>query len=650
MISMIHVLLVIMLLVSVMLFSIIRKNIEKSLHDNSSSIISTTITAIRIANLKNQCYVMIILTMILSSLIYLSTRVTYMLNEFVAMNEVSTEFNFIKCLVAWAFIEVACSLIQALDQKVRSGIKYKIRSTIELIMLKKNAELNLDKAKIASHEVTLNAITSGANACGDFVGALFNVIKSFVNACMSTIAIFQMIGIESSILILYMPIIMLIGLYIQTTEYKQNKKLRKENGHIGSLTSDMMKRSFQNRINEIHDDVINIHTLLSREQNSQRMYRENNRIRYAFLESFMIICNLGFLIWCIKMTKLNTGEIVATLTAIVRTTWGMWNMFHSVSAVQFPMAQYGNLEEWLTFYKKEESIADQSINSATTILENVSYLSNVIDTDIPFGDGHQTKIIIMRGKSGSGKSTFCVNLLVYCARNVLYAGGNTLNKIFMTQTPIIIKSKEQTVYQWFTDEIKENFCCDMIRNIICIKANILGLSSIVNSETLDKAFKAPSPGEAKRCEFLKRFMYVFYLIEIGQKNFNGYISILDEAVAGVDGENRNSMFTMINDLRQLGILIILIEHHEIPFNIIPENDCIYLGVKSEEKVAEETIIEPKQESGILAKCYEPFSLTEITKDDKHKNKKNTYLEVGVFVINETNQMVGSLCEPNDACL
>ena len=87
-------------------------------------------------------------------------------------------------------------------------------------------------------------------------------------------------------------------------------------------------------------------------------------------------------------------------------------------------------------------------------------------------------------------------------------------------------------------------------------AGRLGISNVVNKNTLSAPFSNPSGGEKKRIIFLK---YVFPILTGASKVM---IAFLDEVSAGLDADSFDKVRVIIEQIKVMGVKVVSIDHHE----------------------------------------------------------------------------------------
>jgi Fe-S cluster assembly ATPase SufC len=84
----------------------------------------------------------------------------------------------------------------------------------------------------------------------------------------------------------------------------------------------------------------------------------------------------------------------------------------------------------------------------------------------------------------------------------------------------------------------------------------LGISNVINGDTLKKSFSKPSGGEKKRIIFLKHMLPIL----MGESKV--MIAFLDEVSAGLDVDSFAKVRAIIEEVKGKGVKVVSIDHHE----------------------------------------------------------------------------------------
>ena len=215
--------------------------------------------------------------------------------------------------------------------------------------------------------------------------------------------------------------------------------------------------------------------------------------------------------------------------------WNSWYLFLTVKSLVVSTAPWAQFGEFMNNSKPHP-----------TNLPEPKYAVDMMNI---FENPYISEVVLF-GLSGCGKTTFMKNIISeICEKFML---GFILYIDQFACLPL-----GQQIYEYFVsafpnpNNLPENFEDNLLK-----LANQLGISNVVNKNTLHKSFSNPSGGEKKRIIFLK---YVFPILMGDSKVM---IAFLDEVSAGLDADSFAKVRIIIEEIKVMGVKVVSIDHYE----------------------------------------------------------------------------------------
>lgn len=573
-----------------------------------TGIISVSLEAIREAGLWPNLCLILLLQLLGAYFSYLRSWTSLQQMQYAEANMVDLLQRFIMYAALFSGLEFVTSCIGGI---IKRRTLVKLKSVVRkrgYILLETN-DLYKTVFELEPPQI-VTAITTGANA----VNSLVNCCLSLVKSLMTVFAVITTINAEVKIPIYgtYIGIsaIFIMGILVQVSNYIARKENNKKTNHIDTLKKDVVGTIVQDRFNGDCESATK----------SLSMYSDMR----GFLDLELDIAT------SIKMTALECGIVITILYSTLNVTdtiiaekgspmqaiviggliasasWRMWGVFSSVTAAQNSMAQFASMQQVLEEYVPEGTYIPRYFRGMDIIIEAVSQEKYTIKVPL--------KVIIqLHGPSGCGKTVGMKILSIQLKR---YYPDVIIR--YMEQTPAVIESDSVTIAQWFLGNSEHN--SKDVETIIGL-ADFLGLDKQVSHETLNKPFVKPSPGQKKRLMFIKLVYGAYRLTELGH-----YVFLIDELLAGLDEQSRNSALKIIDELRNRGANFIIIDHHSIALTDVIKLEVISEPdppTKSAEMVTQELSITQK----ILDKCLKLVVISASKKLTKKKPPNVSFRQI-----------------------
>ena len=216
-------------------------------------------------------------------------------------------------------------------------------------------------------------------------------------------------------------------------------------------------------------------------------------------------------------------------------------LFGTTDSILKSASSWGSLEKLLGEFEEKSYI----------------FVSNVFDLNVIIPGFMKGEEIEITGKSGCGKTTWMKNKLYF-----LKDTYDVVQWLYLPQD-MHVNLNDLTILEIMSQ------CCDNNINIDCLikYSEILGISNIINRNTLDQKFDNPSGGEQKRIMFLRAIIKILS----NPESNNIKVIFCDEITAGLDSRNENSSLYKVRSVieilkNQFKISIISIDHHDINTN------------------------------------------------------------------------------------
>jgi ABC-type Mn2+/Zn2+ transport system ATPase subunit len=252
-------------------------------------------------------------------------------------------------------------------------------------------------------------------------------------------------------------------------------------------------------------------------------------IMYGLLE----IATTGIpvaLVWHIK----GSDDFLSLYIIIQPMFWNTWYLFWSVKSLVVstaPWSQYAEFMKTTQLYP-------------TNLPEPISCDKMMVIFEKP--DIDEIELI---GPSGCGKTTLMRNIIADISNKFMIGYILYIDQFACLPSGLSIYDYYESSFT--KEEIPEHF-----EDALLHYAEELGISNVINKNTLKISFSNPSGGEKKRVIFLK---YVLPIL-IGASKV--MIAFLDEVSAGLDTDSFAKVRVIIEEIKKKGVKVVSIDHHE----------------------------------------------------------------------------------------
>ena len=213
--------------------------------------------------------------------------------------------------------------------------------------------------------------------------------------------------------------------------------------------------------------------------------------------------------------------------------WNSWYLFWNTKSLVVSTAPWSQYADFM----KDNDQSPSNLVKPESPKDMISTFEKEIDE------------VELYGPSGCGKTTLMRKIIAkICCK---YELGYIIYIEQFACLPIGQQIIEYYESAFSEGEIPKNFEEELLH-----RAYQLGISNIINKETLKNTFLKPSGGEKKRIIFLK------YILPILMDASKVMIMFLDEVSAGLDIDSFLKVRTIIEEIKCKGVKVVSIDHHD----------------------------------------------------------------------------------------
>lgn len=375
------------------------------------------------------------------------------------------------------------------------------------------------------------SIENGSKAMNDILVFITEISNPIIKSIGGLLIIQYHMNSLISIIIL-MGTIFYLGSKIMYEEYHKLKKVNKKTNPLNSYNSHLTNTFLTSLLNGSGYNTTE--TIISNSIMNKKMHTEislRSRKNYVALEIFGI---LGVLVSIILMTSdINASKLIALSWNLNGLLSEMWRLFRQFANVSKSAAKWAMLESFLI-----DRIPIRNENDEIETFEINGITANEFHID---------------GESGSGKSRWLTRTVIDLFQKF------RINWVVVPQKFNVPVTSCITIREF----LKVHNELDTFNSKILLQyAELLRLDSIINDFTLDQPFVGVSGGEERRIGFLKHVLPIF------TKEKQIKIIFLDEVSAGLDEKSRLAVRKVIEQLKDLGIIVVNIDHNKF------ESKCV----------------------------------------------------------------------------
>jgi len=334
-----------------------------------------------------------------------------------------------------------------------------------------------------------------------------------------------------SIIVLSLFGVFLIGYIITAYDHKQSKKLSKI-----KIEADVKARSL---IQSIPIFLINgVGKKLISWMETIRRYEIEPTLRHDFimilLYGFLEIATIALPIAMVGILK-TPGTFLSIYIIVQPMFWNSWWLFFNLKSIVVSTAPWSQYTEFIET-KKPIPRSLRVPDSAEEMIPIFKY-----------SEVNEIKLI---GDSGCGKTTLMIKIISGICEKFKQEG----HIIYIDQYAFIPSGV--SILEYFQSNFSQDFIPENLIIQLIKRANELGISNVINDNTLSKPFLSPSGGEEKRIIFLQSVLPIFCGISSVK------IVLLDEVSAGLDDESFSKVRVMIEEIKSIGVKVVSIDHHK----------------------------------------------------------------------------------------
>lgn len=235
------------------------------------------------------------------------------------------------------------------------------------------------------------------------------------------------------------------------------------------------------------------------------------------------------LVWMLK----GEDAFLSLYIIIQPMFWNSWYLFWNTKSLVVSTAPWTQYAEFIN-----------NTNPSPTDLvkpDSPATMMSIFETDI--------EEVELYGPSGCGKTTLMRKIIAeICSK---YEIGYILYIEQFACLPL-----EQQIIDYYASAFPEGKLPANFEEELLHRAIQLGISNMINTDTLKKPFSKPSGGEKKRIIFLK------YILPILMGASKVMIAFFDEVSAGLDVDSFAKVRAMIEEVKGAGVKVVSIDHHE----------------------------------------------------------------------------------------
>lgn len=380
------------------------------------------------------------------------------------------------------------------------------------------------------HPVNVD-ISSGTYALTHVIDTLIDIIEPIVQLCSSVSVLCVVAGRYSVVVLGFVLVLVLLGCVLLRWNYHTQKVIKKQtapqNEYVRTLATNFLIEIINGHGGETKKLMLDTIELSHNLDQNHRIRMSNY---YSCIEGVQTIL-IGCGVWLISgIDNLYTvGGVYTIVNSTCNKSWWLFNRIHDMFITG---SDWGCLESILEEYQETKPIV----------------IAKLLDPTTHIPDFERCDKIRLHGDSGCGKTTYMRRLL-----EIIHSA--TPNQVvYLTQNANVPKASHITAFRYLTMFVRDKIDPTILKQKVLEYCDHVGLSGLINEETIDQPFVKPSGGEQKRLVVLQRILPLL----INPQHHGKKLVCLDEVSTGLDLESRNSMYRLLNTLT--GVKMLVIDH------------------------------------------------------------------------------------------
>jgi len=336
-------------------------------------------------------------------------------------------------------------------------------------------------------------------------------------------------GMQLFIVTACLSSVFLAGLAILAYDHRKKKILSKTETEVAEQGRSLMTSLATLVVNGLGETLPDWMMVLKKEES---IPNTKHNVIMAIMYGCLEIATTGVpvaLVWTLK----GEDAFLPLYIIIQPMFWNTWYLFWNTKSLVVSTAPWSQYADFIN-----------NLNTSPTYLlkpESPKEMMPIFETE--------TEEVELYGQSGCGKTTLMRKIIAeICSKYVL---GYILYIEQFACLPL-----GQQINEYYASAFPEKKIPKRFEEELLYRAIQLGISNVINIDTLKKPFSKPSGGEKKRIIFLK------YILPILMGSSKVMIAFLDEVSAGLDAESFAVVRVIIEEIKSTGVKVVSIDHHE----------------------------------------------------------------------------------------
>ena len=390
------------------------------------------------------------------------------------------------------------------------------RSPSSLLIMKENAYV----LKNAALHAVQSLVENGLNVITPII-----LLVSRTAALSVSLDYIQLVIVESGLAFVF-----LAGSSILAYDHKKKQRLSKKDTEIEEQARSLMTSIATLIINGSGKILPTWMINLKKEASGPAT---KHGMIMAFLYGFLEIASTGIpilLVWFIKRKQ----HFLPLYIIIQPMFWNSWYLFWTVKSLVVSTAPWSQYAEFMT----NSDPAPSGLKHPHSAKEMMSAFDDPTLNEIE-----------LAGPSGCGKTTLMKRIIAEICTKFMLGYVIYVDQFACLPSGLLI-------YEYYASAFPEGVIPENFETELLNRSERLGIANIINADTIKKPFSNPSGGEKKRIIFLK------YVLPILMNSSKVMIAFFDEVSAGLDSHSFANVRVLIEDVKNMGVKVVSIDHHE----------------------------------------------------------------------------------------